>query len=299
MVGLVALVASLAGCSEGAKAPDAGDLASPSTVLVTGVVVDDAIRPLADARIELDGSANTTTDANGAFTLEAAPGAHVVRATKSGYADAVTQLTLSASEEPPVLKLVLLVDTSLSAYAELFAIDGFVECSMHTRTHSFAACGTGNVASFIACAQVNVCMGNVTQDRYITIIGFTKQPDFLTCEVSWTSTQALGTNLRIMMGSANAEELRFYPNTPKVHNDTTGPSPVYVTMDKGMLVESGIGIDSWFLAQTFAAPTDPAPLPGMVLQQRFTMYLTSFYGYEPPLDWRFTATGETPPPPSA
>jgi len=37
---------------------------------------------------------------------------------------------------------------------------------------------------------------------------------------------------------------------------------------------------------------------GFAFQQPFTMFTTTFYGYEPPADWMFSTTGELPKPPA-
>jgi hypothetical protein len=295
------LLAGLAGCA--GKAADAVDAASPpGTVALRGVVVDDAIRPVAGARIGVDGApANATTGADGLFEVPGLePGAHVVRAAKAGYADAVTQVDLRLGAAPEAVKLVLVADASSLAYAEVQKIDGYVECGTDTFNSHFAACGSGNVGSFIACAQAGVCQGNVSADRYIVIQRFDRTPTFLVVEVAWEATQSLGTSLSVWLGSATKEQLKFYPETPDVWNTTDGPSPLYGTMNGTMLADSGIGDDSWFLAQVFAGnagQTGPAAV-GVVLQQRFEMFLTSFYGYEPPAEWRFAVDGKPPEPPA-
>lgn len=300
---LVAL--GLAGCADrggddaGGASPDG---APGEAADLSGVVVDDAIRPMAGVDLLLDGDRNATSGQDGTFTFTGVPpGVHVVRASKNGYADAVTQVIVSASGPTPLVKLVLLVDASNLAYAELQKIDGFVQCGTDTANRYFAACGTGNVASFILCAQTSVCQGNVTDDSYIVIQWFDRTPTFLTIETAWTPTSELGRALSIWLGSATKAQLQFYPETPSVWNRTEGPSPLYGTMDTEMLNESGIGREAWFLGQVFAGDSGLVPVTGMgvVVQQPFQMFFTSFYGYVPPSDWRFSTEGVVPPPPSA
>jgi hypothetical protein len=299
---LLLAAAGLAGCAGDASEPlDGGEGGPAGTVTLEGVVVDDAIRPVGGARIDVDGApANATTGEDGLFAVAGLqPGAHVVRAAKAGYADAVAQVDLRLGPGNPVVKLVLLADASSLAFAEVQSIDGYVECGTQTLNRYFAACGAGNVASFIACAQAGVCPGNVTPDRYVVIQAFDRTPTFLAVEVAWDPTTALGSALAVWLGSATVEQLRFYPETPRVWNRSEGPSPLYGSMNRTMLEESGIGKDAWFLGQVFAGDaglTGPAAL-GVALQQRFQMFFTSFYGYEPPPEWRFAAEGKPPPPP--
>jgi len=305
LVACLVLVALLAGCA-GSKAATVSASSAPGTVLLRGVVVDEAIRPVAGARLELDGVAanatagNATTGADGRFAFPGvAPGAHLVRASKVGFADAVAQADVRLGADEAV-KLVLVADASAVPYAETLKIDGFVQCGTDTFDNHFAACGSGNVGSFIACAQAGVCQGNVTDDRYIVIQWFDREPTFLAVEVAWQETSQFAHALSVWLGSATKEQLKFYPETPDVWNVTEGPSPLYGTMNQTMLDHSRIGKDSWFLAQVFAGDagqTGPAAL-GVVVQQRFQMFFTSFYGYVPPADWRFAEAGRAPPPPT-
>jgi hypothetical protein len=301
LAALLAFGILLAGCSQGAETPSAAvEDGAADGVDLEGVVVDDAIRPLEGVRVELDGAANTTTDAKGEFRFAGvAAGAHVVRATKGGFADTVAQADVRSGEDPPLLKLVLIPDLSTLTYAETQSIEGYVECGMYGASFRYATCGTGNVASLIACSTFNVCLGNVTEDRYIVVQKLARQPDFLVAEVVWTPTQALGEKLQVYVGGATAEDLAAASTHD--YNGTIGPSPLYVTMNKTDLADSGIGVDAYFLSQTFAAPTlKPCDFGacgvGLVVQQRFTYYLTSFFGYEPTKEWRFVNDGPSLPP---
>ncbi|HUR25999.1 MAG TPA: hypothetical protein VM327_08325 [Candidatus Thermoplasmatota archaeon] len=105
--------------------------------------------------------------------------------------------------------------------------------------------------------------------------------------------------MQVYVGGATAEDLAA--GSTNDYNWTLGPSPLYVTMNKTDLVDSGIGVDAYFLSQTFAAPTlKPCEFGacgvGLVVQQRFTYYLTSFFGYEPSKEWRFVNDGPSLPP---
>lgn len=301
-IGLAVAFVVVAGCTQGSQPTATATTDLPGTGILEGVVVDDAIRPMEGVRIELDGAFNTTSDASGEFRFQTvAPGAHVVRATKAGFADTVAQAVVRAGVDAPLLKLVLIADPSTLVYAETLAIEGYVECGMYGASFRYATCGTGNVASLIACSTFNVCLGNITGDRYIVVQQFSRQPDFLVAEVAWTATQALGEQLQVYIGAATPEDLAAASTND--YNGTIGPSPLYVTMNKTMLVDSGLGHDALFLSQTFAAPTvKPCEFNacgvGLVVQQRFTYYLTSFFGYEPAKEWRFVNDGASLPPPA-
>jgi hypothetical protein len=299
----VLLVVVLAGCAGAAsdKAAVSGGPAPPGEL--QGVVVDSAIRPVASVRVELDsGLANATSAADGLFRFMAVPaGAHLVRASKAGYSDTVAQVDVPAGAPAPVLRLVLVADLTTLAYAETQSIEGYVECGMYGASFRYATCGTGNVASLIACSTFHVCLGNVSEDRYIVVQRLDRTPDFLAVDVAWTATQDLGRELQVYIGAATPADLAAASTND--YNGTIGPSPLFVTMNKTMLDDSGIGKDAYFLAQTFSAPSlKPCSFGacgvGLVVQQRFTFFLTSFYGFQPAPEWRFVVDGAPPVPPS-
>src|ERR1051326_5321282 len=91
---LLALLAAavLAGCSGSGKAPAATLQATPTTGILRGVVVDEAIRPLEGARVTVPlaagGDVNATTKADGAFAFDQLPpGGYVVRVHKTAFLD--------------------------------------------------------------------------------------------------------------------------------------------------------------------------------------------------------------------
>jgi hypothetical protein len=70
--------------------------------------------------------------------------------------------------------------------------------------------------------------------------------------------------------------------------------------------ESKIGTERALLVQVDMGPTfrvadgcyfEPCGT-GFNAQQPYTLFITTFYGYEPPVDWLFSTTGELPPPPT-
>ena len=302
-----------AGCSGGPKAGPSGegDATEPGTL--SGVVVDEAVRPLGGINVTLSNGQATLTGTDGAFRFTGLDsGVYVLRAKAAGYADTTTTVTVLAGDSTPLVKLVLLADASTRAYAESYVHEGFVQCSMYWDPggYRFAACGAGNVGSLIVCSTTEgqFCLGNVTEDRYITVLDFQTTPQFLQTETFWDSTQAFGSEFYNLIGSATPEELQ--QPTSQVFNDTHGPSPLLATMDAEDFAneDCSIGKGGFFLSQTFAAASDtlPACTPGQpcvalgaVANQQFRMILHAFYGYTPPPDWRFSDNPEVPQPPDA
>jgi hypothetical protein len=103
---LTALVVLVAGC--GSPAPDGAPGLGPDVTLdedsalgvIAGVVVDQAIRPVAGATVELEGTGrNTTTDAGGSFLLrDVEPGTHFLTASGGGISDVQTSVEVRAGE---------------------------------------------------------------------------------------------------------------------------------------------------------------------------------------------------------
>ncbi|HVA27881.1 MAG TPA: carboxypeptidase-like regulatory domain-containing protein, partial [Candidatus Baltobacteraceae bacterium] len=83
------LAAFVAGPIRAAAAPNATNLVAQATnATISGVVVDDGGSPVAGAKVELHGPAtySTTTDANGAFSIEnVVAGFYLLSADKAGF----------------------------------------------------------------------------------------------------------------------------------------------------------------------------------------------------------------------
>lgn len=310
-IGFGAVIALfLAGCGQpAASGDDAGNDRASDVGFLEGVVVDEAIRPLSGINVSLSDGRFAVTGTDGTFAFpDTAAGVYVLRATGVGYADSVTTVTVLASEPTPLVKVVLISDPSTLAYADVYVHEGFVQCSMYWDPggYRFAACGTGNVGSLLVCNASGgaFCLGNVTDDRYITVLTLSGTPQWLQTESAWDSTQPTGDEFYILIGSATHEQLSGTPPGSSVYNDTRGPSPLLVTMNAEDLIDSGIGAGAYFMSQTFAAGSDQVPTcgtvpvcAGAVVQQPFRMILHAFFGYDPPEGWRFSEDPETPTPP--
>ena len=349
------LVAStlLAGCSgggggtpSGGPEPDFDDLgleATATTGILRGVVVDEAIRPLPGAlvsTVSLDGRThNTTSTEDGAFGLDGLePGAYFLKVTKPGFREAqVSADVVAGVREPPIVKVILLVDPSEVPYVSSFQYDAFVACSFTLVLLSFAACG-------LAAEQTNnAFLVNYTAD---------KPPAWIQTEAMWESTQALGTSLSLSITdfsgdaqvtvnstagespifvSVNATEALRFNFTGPAENDiiirlfstaaegtdlvpqevvheawaangyplynSTGLDPTLDGVFDGQGLENPLGEECIRWVTLFAACMGAGGV-GVVLQQKVTVFTHIFYGYEPPLGWRFSDGAGAPPPPA-
>src|SRR5207244_2298361 len=104
------VAAALAGCASKGASPTEpavsglGVKATATTGVVRGLVVDDAIRPVAGVAIhETPGNHTAKTNAAGAFGFEGlAPGVHFLTASKPGYATVQQSSQVEAGVSDPV-----------------------------------------------------------------------------------------------------------------------------------------------------------------------------------------------------
>src|SRR5687768_7361503 len=135
---------ALSGCSGGGdEAPpaapeevavqDLGLQATETTGVIRGIVVDEAIRPLANVSIELNGATQATTvsNANGVFGFDALePGTYFLSAEKLGYASVQQSAEVVAGvAEPPIVKVLMTADPTTTPFYDAYVFDGFIQCS--------------------------------------------------------------------------------------------------------------------------------------------------------------------------
>jgi hypothetical protein len=344
----------LAGCSGGADDdPAAGEVPEPDfedldlqvtddTGIIRGIVVDEAVRPLGGAivsTVATDGRNRTTTSTpDGAFGLDGLePGTYFLKVSKLGYRESQVSVDVVAGvREPPIVKVVLLVDPSEIPYVSAYQFDAFVACSFTMVLVSFAACGL---------------VPEQTNNAFLVEYTVDKPPQWIQVEAIWESTQALGSALSLSVTD-------FSTGVQVGVNQTSGQSPIYVTVNETRAARfnytgpdaNPINIRLFSTAapgtdlvpeqqihQAWAASGYPAynatgldpvadgafrtvglanPLGescirwavlfnacmgaggvGVVLQQKVTVFTHVFYGYTPPVDWRFSNGGGAPDPP--
>lgn len=328
---VVAMVLLMAGCAKPAEddtaaitAPTAGPTGVGSII---GIVVDDVIRPLGGANVTVTGLANLTavSDAEGNFRFDGlAAGVYFVEVSKKHYVSQAQAVTVVESAAPETTRFLLTFEAGSLPYANLYKVDGFYECG----AYPMRVCSNGNIATWVVvCANTGVCVGNVTQDRSLFFQWVEPGLDFLQTEMSWQPTTMTGTELGLLLGGGTEAELKEGVALP-AYNVSYGPSPLMLRVSNHeaedawcrqndqcetseVLNESRIGTERALLVQVDMGPTyrvtDSCGVPGELefepcgtgfnAQQPYTLFITTFYGYEPPLDWLFSTSGELPPPP--
>jgi hypothetical protein len=226
----------------------------------------------------------------------------------------------SDGAEPELLRFQLVFEPRSVPYAALYKYDGFHECGFNF----LRVCSNVNILTSIVLCQYGACLGNVTADRSLFFQAVEGGPSFIQAELVWEPTTETGRALNFYIGGGNASELQL--GTASTYNGTGGVSPLMlrITNHEGdaawchripdppcpvpdTLNQSRIGTERTLLAQVDAGPTYPADWPGcedlgycgagFSALQPFTMFTAVFYGYEPPMDWRFVETGTLPPAP--
>lgn len=325
LAGLLALltIASLvlSGCS-GKAASDAttaegGLVATDTTGIIRGVVVDEGIRPLAGVLLTATGqgtTATTNSSATGSFGFQGlAPGTYFVKAHHAGYRDnqASTEVHAGLADPQPVKLLLGIDSTYVKPYAAASVFKGFIDCGVTTPAIAVAVCSIPNGPT---CGMDPVpCTGNVTADNFITFIPVDGGvPRWIQHELVWQATQAGGDQFNLAARSAKPGG--GFDDLP---GDFIGPSPLLATINATVIHDHDIGRNgTGLLPSVFTggikgtgdqvcAPVLPSPLPhggfclfdtGATLEQDFTLYTHIFYGFSPPDGYRFTRDGDPVPP---
>lgn len=288
---VVVVMGLFAGCTGANIEPESvgapGQLVTDEHGAIEGLVTNDALEPLADVVVILDGDQNTFTTEHGAFSLPLVPpGTHVVAVSKDGYLGAFGAVDVFASEVA-TLRLVMVTAEAARAYHETKIKAGLIGCGAAVTANGVtptpSLCGLQDTAGVpIESFNKHVTdleMGTVTPSW----VGFW-------AETTWTTTQALGSQMTVNWWTANAPI-----GTPgRVLNDqipngtVAGPSPLRTrfTLEEAQgKITSGITGERTICFQTcivsaghFAAPENVNGIgAGVTIQQRFDDYVTLFH----------------------
>lgn len=306
----------LSGCVGGGEAnvaPSASDIAAPPTFddntgAIHGMVVNAEDQPIVSASaglVELP-EAVTTTSAAGDFTLSnIEPGTYTLAVAALGYEPAAKKVEVIAGQV--VEATFILVELVGQEPFHLVQIkDGYIACSV--RAYPGVPLGEPVIANgwytgVAVCGLpgVNTALG----DKFL--LTWETQPGVreLLMEMQWSTNQALGKGLGLAFehdGGIN--------NGKPIYGSASGLSPLKIFANETRLlnVTEAMGVDCleskcMQVTRAFAEanttnlenPVDPPPVgqfgkpsrkidAGVVVDQRFKNYLTSFhYGVKPEL----------------
>lgn len=306
--GLAALLMalSLAGCSGGGPADPQDDELPPleatdTTGVIRALVVDEAIRPVANVRVTVQAGADPiekVTDADGFAGFQGLPpGTYFVEARKAGFTTVRSSAEVVAGEDaPPITRLqVTFVPSEAPFYAEK-QFEGFLQCAVGAAGGSANVCFIANFYPCIAMQAAGQPCTNATSDNSYFLVPFFldygKAPDWTQVELVWDSTQAVSNQLMMRLDLVDGAGDITYANSSR------GPSPLLVTMNQTTAQEEALGTNTTVAMEVFTSSsvgTDPA---GLAVNQQIRYFVHAFYGYLPPPGWRFSDGGGIPQPPT-
>ena len=301
----VLAAAALAGCSGGGDSPvadepgqfdDLGVKPTATTGVLLGVVVDEAIRPVEGARVEVtkpDGAAvEETTDAEGRFAFGGLePGTYFLKVRHSQFLPTQSSAEVAAGvEEPPVVRVQLTRLFTQEPYAEIIKFDGYIACAYSFFVGStcvndytrLAGAVPGCEGGCLKDHNVSQTAGNIREFRFDLGPGW----QAMVMEEYWEPTL----DEPASQGTLNFI-LSFFNRTDTGHwwAEGEGPSPIRIQVDVGA---EGPG------AQNADEPIPPEGMDDLfvifgagstdfAVNQPFSFFQTNFYYAIPPEDWSF------------
>ena len=297
-VGVILLVATLllAGCAaKPGKSADAAASHDPTVDAGTigGLVVDDERRPIADARVVLvETDESTTTDGGGRFVfLDVPPGQYTLRSTAGGYENGQMQVALGPGEEL-VLRLELRLIPSPKAYYETDIGALYHTCMVYTLLY-VSHCTAPYTTAYESLARQGVAPSQVPPDLAENVYrhNFTVGPNHtgIVSELVWTPNSE-ATNymwLTLTCGWYDPVSDGCAPpgqTAAPTYTGRRGPSPLraeWVHPEPAWL--------PWVMAKA-RVTGDIDQYAGASVDQRLTTYNTVFYFGPVPTDWSVLLT---------
>lgn len=277
---LILVTTSLAGCisSEAGgpkeQASDGGPRAAEpatfgeSTGAIQGLVVDDAINPIAGAIVGVkETDASTTTDAGGRFAFsQLEPGTYTVLANALGYS-AVARTVDVVPGELVEVQLTLEALAVVEPYYVVQTFAGLIECAW-----GLSGAGSGNCLPIqFLIQQYN--LSNPTNTRIIGLYAISEPQKVVqgVFEMVWNPSAATTSGQLLL----TVELERTGVINGKTYATSQGPSPVKVVTGPEPFkdLKPDQKLDK-VQTRTFPAQTNP---PTVVVNQRFTVYATACY----------------------
>jgi hypothetical protein len=298
-VPLLLLGMALAGCSGGGGDPSEDDLPDPGELDVTsttggirGVIVDQAIRPVKGAAVEIAGpdQRSAQSDDGGIFTVTGLkPGTYLLRASHPLYDTAQTSVEVVAGErEPPTVKMQLSQVVFEKPYIRSAEFKGFIVCSVGTYAFASEECGEG---VGVPCIQDPVPCGRVggQGNNQVQYDFYPESPALrsIVVEQIWTPNAEATGELYTVLATDWTCDPSCSGNELSV---ATGPSPLLLRAD--FKDGKGAGIDNVTTATRFSTFTwpnwnsDPEDA-NVALNQDFQLFVTMSYVLPLPEGWSY------------
>jgi hypothetical protein len=273
----------LAGCAGSPAAPagegegiDEPAAFTDATGAIQGVVVDDAINPIANAQVGLlEANATTRTAVDGGFSFSnLAPGRYSVFAAALGHESKGTSVEVQAGQATTT-RITLATVAIVEPYPETYTFGGLIECGW-----GITGAGTGNCLpiQFIIDAfdLPNPTNTRTTGQYEVADPSKARQGVF---EMMWDPSAATtASELRLLV---EAEDAGAVGGTQ--YGDVDGTSPLRVVTDETPFedLDPASG-NTKVQTRTFPAARTP---PTYVVNQRFTVFATVCYNAACPDDF--------------
>lgn len=290
LVSTIVLAALVAGCVTG-EAPPADASGGPSDVAppgdfddttgaVRGIITDGEFQPIVRAQVALrDSEFSTETAQDGSFSFSRVPpGDHPLIVGALGYRSASKIITVSAGQETAGVQVQLERIAIVEGRMELFVFEGYITCTIGAFEVLSEECGQG-VQTDVGTHGTNPnnkidWKFNYTQEQLDAgLVG-------TLVEMVWTPGSAAATQLTLYV----ANQFHCTPSCEAdgpVYCDTDnhGPPVQRCLVDDLKVKDTAMPWD--MTARAWGAPVEAQEVPNVVLEQKFTMYRTDFYGEMP------------------
>jgi hypothetical protein len=266
---------------------------SSTTGAIRGVVVDEAIRPIAEAEVAVtSGGMNKTaaTDAAGRFAFsDLKPGTYFIRAQHLLYDSVQVSVEVQAGVEPAITKVQMKAKFDQKPFHHQFKFQGFIACGYQAVVVT-APCVTDYTT--IACA------GGCVPPAHDTLTGIQGDHRAIntTVEAQW-QTMVLEMTWE-PNGQGTSDEmgmlLSYYGRTASEwFGNTEGARPLLLRFEVGEKHPSSQGTERPMVEPEGAqdlmilASVKGENDVGVNVNQDFTIVQTNFYNAKPPEDWSF------------
>ncbi len=306
---------TLAGCSDDAPPAtvvddpftDFDDPASSGKGLLRGIVIDNSITPIPDARVVIKGSTlETMTNVNGAFQFtDLDPGTYFLEVSKPSYTKIQAQGTVEADvAKPEIVRVQLeLIPGELPAFVPL-QYDLFMSCGFKLANFVFSASSCDPTGA----------LGLASQDDSMHAFEMDREdaPAHYQSEIIWEANQPASSGLVTIQCNRDNTGCGSGVGSDRICN-VRGPSPLVCRVNNDMASEDVPGGGNNFTTIRDGAGWSPlfavglysncagqcvigAVGVGAALDQEVKAYISVFYNFKPSEDWLFIEEGEHPVP---
>ncbi len=295
---LVLFTVTLAGCADSAPKSET-ELEGPPEVEATsttggirGIIVDQTITPIAGVTVVLkEAEKSVETGADGVFLFNGLePGFYSLEASKPLYDSVQATTEVKAGvKTPDAVKIQLTRLTDQDPYINTEVYEGYIFCSANVVIALSEECGEG-----VGVPGAGRIGGNPDNNAQIDFSIQSADAKTLIAEAVWEPSLSLAAG-GSQSGGFNMGIYTDFSCDPfcgwaQQVDRKNGVSPLYLRSNH----EEGYGGDVDFLTAGFNEDTKfstftwaAADETGVLIEQPFTVYVTSSYLLELPVDWSF------------